>query len=151
VDVSHADRLQQADLRIAPRYDRGVTLARRTLGGTGLTASRLGLGASYGTTATDVERAFDNGINYFYWGALARPAFGRGIARLATKHRDDMVIVMQSSRPVALMKPKLEYELRRLGIDRADFLLLGWRDTEPAERVRDVVGALKDEGKIARR
>jgi len=113
-----------------------------------LSSSRLGLGASYGLTAADVEYAYDRGVRYFYWGALPRPAFGRGLARLVAKHRDDIVIVMQCARPVPVMRPKLDYELRRLGVDCADFILLGWRDTEPSARIRGIVERMKSDGKI---
>ena len=38
-----------------------------TLGHTGLSVGRMGLGAGYGAPAAAFEMAFDRGCNYFYW------------------------------------------------------------------------------------
>ena len=39
----------------------------QTLGRTGLSVGRLGLGAGYGAPAAAFEKAFERGCNYFYW------------------------------------------------------------------------------------
>ena len=39
----------------------------RILGRTGLQVGRMGIAASYGVPAAAVERAFEHGVNYFYW------------------------------------------------------------------------------------
>jgi len=123
--------------------------ATATLGLTGLKDGRIGLGSSYGVTGGDVERAFDHGINYLYWGSMRRPGFGQAIRSLARRHRDQMVVVVQTYSRIGLaMRPSLELALRQLGIDHADVLLLGWWNQKPPERILDAALALREAGKV---
>ena len=73
----------------------GKTFQRATLGRTGLRVGRLGLAASYGVPAAAVERAFEHGVNYFYWGTFRRVGFGEAIRHLAPQ-RHRFVLVIQS-------------------------------------------------------
>jgi aryl-alcohol dehydrogenase-like predicted oxidoreductase len=119
-----------------------------TLGRTGLSVSPLGLGSSMGIGAADVERAFERGINYLYWGTWRRGGFGEGVRNIARAHRSELVTVIQSySRSVALMRPWLERALRRLRIDYTDLLLLGWWNQPPPRAIVDAALALRDQGK----
>ena len=112
-------------------------------------SSRLGLGSSFGIQSPDMEYAFERGINYFYWGSIRRPGFGRAVAGLAPTHRDQMIVVVQSyTRVAALMRRSLEGALRKLKIDYADFLLLGWWNAEPPGRIMDAARRLRDAGKV---
>jgi aryl-alcohol dehydrogenase-like predicted oxidoreductase len=96
-----------------------------TLGRTGLEVGRLGIAASYGVPAAAVERAFERGVNYLYWGTLRRDAFAQAIRNLAPR-RDRMVMVVQSySRVAGLVGWSLERALRKLRLDHADILLFG--------------------------
>ena len=52
------------------------------LGRTGLRVGRLGVAASYGVPASTVERAFDTGVNYFYWGSRRTDVFADALQRL---------------------------------------------------------------------
>jgi aryl-alcohol dehydrogenase-like predicted oxidoreductase len=120
---------------------------KTTLGRTGLVTSKLGLGPG-GLEPADVERAFERGINYLYWGSIRKPAFGQGIASLAAKHRSEMVVVVQSYTRVAwMMRPSLERALRKLRIEYTDLLLLGWWQEPPPARIIDAALALKEAGK----
>ena len=103
-----------------------------TLGRTGLRVGRLGLAASYGVPAAAVERAFERGVNYLYWGSLRRAAFAEAIRNLVP-HRDRMVVVVQSfSRIAALVGWSLEHSLSKLRLDHADILLFGlWNKPLP--------------------
>jgi aryl-alcohol dehydrogenase-like predicted oxidoreductase len=124
------------------------TWATATLGRSGLTTSRLGLGSSFGIGTPDVERAFERGVNYLYWGSVRKPAFGRAIANLAPKHRDRMIVVVQTyTRAAWLMRGSLERALRRLRIEYADFLLLGWWPSPPPARILDAAHSLVERGK----
>ena len=67
-----------------------------TLGRSGLRVSRIGLGASYGVGEADIEWAAERGVNFFYWGAVRRPGFGRGVRAVARRRREDAVIVVQT-------------------------------------------------------
>ena len=119
-----------------------------TLGRTGLSATPLGLGSSFGIRAADVERAFDRGINFFYWGSLRLRDFGKGVSTLAERHRDEIVVVVQSySRFASLMRRSVEGALRRLKIDHADLLLLGLWNAPPSPRILDAARSLVAAGK----
>ncbi|HLK66283.1 MAG TPA: hypothetical protein VKU19_22770 [Bryobacteraceae bacterium] len=97
----------------------------RILGRTGLRVGPLGVAASYGVPAAAVERAFDRGVNYLYWGSMRRAAFGEAIRHLAPQ-RDRLVVVLQSySRVGGLVGWSIERALRSLRLDYADVLLLG--------------------------
>jgi aryl-alcohol dehydrogenase-like predicted oxidoreductase len=117
---------------------------------TGLEVGRIGLGSSFGVEASDLEYAYDHGINYFYWGSIRRPAFGRGIRDLARRHREDMVVALQSYArwPAALMRQRFEAGLRRLGLDYADILILGWHNRRPPQAIIDEAQELRASGRV---
>jgi len=118
-------------------------------GKTDLRVSPIGLGSSYGLAGTDVERAYERGINFFFWGLRRRADFGRGLARLASRDRDGIVIAAQSyTRVASLMGSSLDCVLRSLETDHVDLLGLGWWDDLPPERILDAARALKAKGKV---
>lgn len=111
-------------------------------------ASALGLGSSFGIGGTDLQHAFERGINYFYYGSYRRPAFARGVRELAKTERERMVLVVQSySRVASLVGPSLGSALRALGTDHTDFLLLGWWNDAPPERIMDAARRERDRGR----
>jgi aryl-alcohol dehydrogenase-like predicted oxidoreductase len=121
--------------------------AVRKLGRSGLMAGRLGFGSSYGAPAAAYERAFERGQNYFYWGSARREGMGDAIRNLAPRHRDKMIVVLQSySRSAAFMKWTYTRGLKRLKLDHADVLLLGWYNELPSQRVMDAALSLKERG-----
>ncbi|MGE5647138.1 MAG: aldo/keto reductase [Acidobacteriota bacterium] len=119
---------------------------RTVLGRTGLRVGRLGVSASYGVPTAAIERAFDEGVNYLYWGSRRTSAFAGALRRLSPR-RDAMVLVVQSySRSATLMKWSLERALRTVRFDYADVLLLGlWNKPVPA-RILDAALRLKQRG-----
>jgi hypothetical protein len=70
------------------------------LGRTGLAVGRLGISASYGVPGDALERAFERGVNYIYWGSRRTASFGDGLKRLRPQ-RDKFVLVIQSYTRVA--------------------------------------------------
>jgi aryl-alcohol dehydrogenase-like predicted oxidoreductase len=126
----------------------GTGFAPRTLGRTGLAVGALGISASYGVPAAAVERAFEAGMNYVYWGTLRRAAFADALRALAPK-RDRMVLVLQSYNPFASgIVRSVERGLRRLGFDHADVLLLGMWNRPVPDRIRAACRKLKERGLI---
>ena len=121
-----------------------------TLGRTGLEVSRLGIGAGYGVPAAAVERAFhEYGINYFYWSLSRRRGMLEAIRHLAPNQREKLVIAMQTYDHSGLVLRRThEKGLRKLGIDHADVLILGWFNRYPKPRVLDAALRLREEGKV---
>ena len=117
---------------------------------TDLVVGRIGLGSSFGVGPDDLERAFDHGINYFYWGSIRRPGFAAGIRRLAKRDREKIVVTLQSYArwPAALLRNAVESGLRRLRLDYADVLLLGWYNGRPPQAILDAALDLKHRGRV---
>ena len=123
-------------------------MERRVLGRTGLRVGRLGMSASYGVPAAAVERAFEQGVNYLYWGTFRRGGFGQALRNLKSQ-RDRMVLVLQSySRVAALLSPSVEIALRKVGFEYADALLLGLWGAKPPRRILDACRKLQDRGLV---
>jgi aryl-alcohol dehydrogenase-like predicted oxidoreductase len=119
------------------------------LGSTGLRSSPIGLGSSFGLSAKDVERAFDRGVNFFYWGSLRRAPFGEGLRNCAKKDRAGTIVAIQSyTRFGFFMKYGVDRALRKLALDYADLLILGWWNDVPPRRIVDAALALKEKGKV---
>jgi aryl-alcohol dehydrogenase-like predicted oxidoreductase len=117
---------------------------------TDLVVGRIGLGSSFGVGPDDLERAFDAGINYFYWGSIRRPGFGSGIRRLARRGRERIVVALQSYArwPAALLRANVETGLLRLGLDHADVLVLGWHNQRPPSCILDTALELREKGRV---
>jgi aryl-alcohol dehydrogenase-like predicted oxidoreductase len=123
-------------------------MERRILGRSGLKVGRLGMAASYGVPAAAVERAFERGVNYLYWGSFRRGAFGQALRNLKAQ-RDEMALVLQSySRVAALMAPSVEMALRRIKFEYADVLLLGLWNHKPPPRILAASLKLRERGLI---
>lgn len=122
---------------------------RVTFGPTGLAVSPLGIGSSYGVGARDLERAYDRGVNFLFWGLRRRAGFGDGIRTLAKRNRADLVVAIQSySRVSWLMRPWVERALRGAGVEYVDILTLGWWNDPPPRSIVDAARALQAEGKV---
>jgi aryl-alcohol dehydrogenase-like predicted oxidoreductase len=121
---------------------------RRVLGRTGLEVGRLGISASYGVPGDALERAFERGVNYIYWGSRRLASFGEGLKRLGPQ-RDRFVLVIQSyTRMAGLMAGSLERALRALSFDHADVLLLGMWNKPVPPKILDAARQLKQRGLV---
>ncbi len=116
------------------------------LGKTDLFAGRLGIGASYGAPTDALEAAFEEGCNYFYWGALRNPKMARAIRNIVKKgKRDELIVVIQDfRRSRGGVEKSLLRGLRKLGLDYVDVLLLGWQNNPPNPKVLDTLEKLKE-------
>ncbi len=124
------------------------SLERRTLGRTGLEVGRLGISSSYGVPGDALERAFERGVNYIYWGSRRTASFGEGLKRLRPQ-RDKFVLVIQSyARIAGLVTWSLERALRTLRYDHADVLLLGMWNKPVAPRILDAAREVKRRGLV---
>lgn len=120
----------------------------RALGRTGLQVGRLGISSSYGAPGDALERAFDRGVNYIYWGSRRLASFGEGLKRLRPQ-RDRFVLVIQSyTRVAGLMAWSLERALRALSYDHADVLLLGMWNKPVPPKILDAARQLKQRGLV---
>jgi predicted aldo/keto reductase-like oxidoreductase len=118
------------------------------LGRTGRAVGRLGMAAGYGVPAAAVERGFEQGINYLYWGSLRRDAFAQALRNLSGQ-RDKFVLVVQSySRVAALVGLSLERALRKLHMEYADVLLLGLWNHQLPDKIFDAARQLRARGLI---
>ena len=123
--------------------------AKACLGRSGLRVSRIGIGSSYGIGAAELEEAFERGINYFYWGSLRTSAMAAAVHHLSPRHRDELVVAIQSYVPWPwVLRNSVERALRRLKLDCADILILGKKDEVPSPELFDEVQRLKEGGKI---
>ena len=122
--------------------------AHAVLGRTGLKVGRLGISASYGVPGDALERAFERGVNYIYWGSRRTSSFGEGLKRLGS-HRDKFVLVIQSyTRVAGLMAWSVERALRTLNFDHADVLLLGMWNKPVPPRILDAARRLRQRGLV---
>ncbi len=107
----------------------------RYLGDTGLKVGPLGIAASYGAPAEVFETAFEKGCNFFYLGGgWRRAAMKQAIRNLCRKGlRNRLVVALQSyARFGYLMEWFFRYNLRSMGIEQADVLVLGWHNRRPS-------------------
>jgi aryl-alcohol dehydrogenase-like predicted oxidoreductase len=122
---------------------------QRELGRTGLAVSRLGVASSYGAGAPVFERAFERGVNYFYWGSLRRGGMRDAVRHLARRYRQQLVVVVQSyARWGMWVKRSVHQALRSLRLDYADILLLGLHSQPPARRILDAALQLREQGHV---
>jgi len=120
-----------------------------SLGRTGVKVSRLGIGSAYGVSERACRMAFDEGVNYFFWGSVRTPGMGQAIRDIARSQREDLVVVLECYvRQAAWIPRSVEVGLRNLKIEQADVLLLGWYDRPPSSRILNVVERLKEQGRF---
>lgn len=122
--------------------------ASARLGRTSIEVAPVGLASAYGISGSEVERAFERGIDFFYWGSARTPWFGGALRRLGARHRERMRVVVQSyARWPSQIERSLDGALSDLRFDYADVLLLGWWNLPPRESILDVAADLVRRGK----
>lgn len=121
---------------------------RVTLGRSGLTVGPLGVAGGYGVETAAIRKAIDRGCTYLYHGSRREPGMRSAIRELkAAGRRDELVVVLQSyARWPWLLEVRLARELRALGLDHADVLLLGWYNQAPPDGILERVARLQEKG-----
>ncbi len=118
-------------------------------GRSGLSVSRLAIGSSYGVGGSDLERARERGVNFFFWGLRRTDRFAGGIRSIARTRREELCIAIQTySRSALLVRPSVELALRKLRLDYVDVLTLSWWNDVPPRRMIDAGLALREKGKV---
>ena len=124
-------------------------LDRIEIGQTGLKTGRIGIGSTFDAPRHAIENAFDRGINYLYWGTVRQPDFQLAMAHLAQKHRDQVILTIQSySDDPSTITGEVEEAISTGGVDSYDFLLLGNRMTKPSEAYIEVFEKLRTRGLV---
>ncbi|MCL2825485.1 MAG: aldo/keto reductase [Polyangiaceae bacterium] len=121
---------------------------KTTLGRSGLQVSKLGIGSSFGVSVGACRKAFDAGVNYFFWGSIRTPPMATAIREISLTKREDLVVVIESYSRAFWVKRSLEKALKITGLDYADILLLGWHDKPPCKRLLDAAEDLREKGKF---
>ena len=67
----------------------------RSLGRTGLKVGRLGVACSYGAPTAAYEEAFEQGVNYFYWGSVRKVSMARAIRNIIANGKHIYLICHQ--------------------------------------------------------
>ena len=120
----------------------------RVLGRTGLAVGRMGVSASYGVPTAAVERAYEHGINYLYWGSIRRDAFAQAVRNLRPQRQSFVLVVQSYSRIAGLLSWSLERALRKLGLEYADLLLLGMWNKPVSPAILDAARAVRERGLV---
>jgi len=124
-------------------------LERRNVGRTGMQTSRLGIGSTFDAPARVIEEAFERGINYLYWGSIRQPEFARAMVNLARRHREELILTVQSySHEPESIEGEVEEALRKAGLEHFDFLLLGNRLEVPGDSYIEAFERLRDRGMV---
>ncbi|MGB7759706.1 MAG: aldo/keto reductase [Bryobacteraceae bacterium] len=124
------------------------SFARALLGRTGRQVARLGVAASYGVPGDAVERAFEQGVNYLYWGSMRRDSFAAGLRRLGPRRAEFVLVVQSYMRLASLVGRSLERALRALRFDYTDVLLLGMWNRPVPSRILEAAQRLKARGLV---
>jgi aryl-alcohol dehydrogenase-like predicted oxidoreductase len=125
------------------------TFQKTILGNTGIEVGRLGLAASYGAPAAAFEESFEKGCNYFYWGSGRKKAgMTQAVINLCKKGlRDKLVFSLQTYARSGLLTEAVQMRrLKKLGLDHADILVLGWHNKIPSERLVERALKMREKG-----
>jgi aryl-alcohol dehydrogenase-like predicted oxidoreductase len=119
------------------------------LGASGLRVRRMGIGADAAISCASLEWAFEQGINYFYWGSRRLKGMKEAIQRLAPRWREKMVIALQTYDYTGLfLEHTFLHGLKQLRIEYADVFILGMRNNPITGRILDKALSLKDKGLV---
>ncbi len=124
-----------------------------TLGRTGFKVGRLGISSNYGTPAGALEEAFERGCNYFTYSTfLSRGSreMQKAVRNIVKKGlRDKLVLAVFSYAHLPWLTHRLfPGDLKKLGTDYAEFLILGNYGSSPGKRTLEMIQQLKKDGLV---
>jgi len=123
------------------------------LADTGLKSTRLGLGTAYGIPSDDMLWAFEQGINYWFWGSARRRNVAKAFKKLGKSNRNKIILATAAYAhklipSKLLIKLSVERVLKDLKTDYIDVFQLGWIAKEPSANMCNFLQGLKDSGKV---
>jgi len=129
-----------------------MKLSEKTvLGKTGLKVGRIGVASSFGASSSVFDEAFDRGCNYFTLGTFIKGSSKemiksiRGIIRKGK--RGELVVVLNSyAHSPGLTETFFKSRLKKLGIDYADVLNLGYFMKRPRQSIIDGALRMREKG-----
>jgi predicted aldo/keto reductase-like oxidoreductase len=123
---------------------------RVPFGRTGLMVSRIGLASGYGVPTAAIEKAFhEYGVNFLWVSFLRRGHMLRAMRNLASKHRDNLRIVLAlPTFANFFLQSFVERSLKKLKIEQADLMVLQNLRRPPGQKLVDRVHRLRDSGKV---
>lgn len=118
------------------------------LGRTQLRVGPLGVSGGYGVDARSLRAAFERGVNYWYHGSFRRSGMTEAVREIVQSgQRERLVLALQSySRWGWWTERSLTQGLRKLRVDYADVLLLGWYPEPPAEGYLERIERMREKG-----
>ena len=124
-----------------------------TLGRTGLKVGRLGISSNYGTPSEALEEAFERGCNYFTYGTFisrGKEQMQKAVRNIVKKgFRDKLVLGVFSYAHIPWLTNRFfPKDLLKLGVDYADFLILGSYRSLPDKRTIEMAAEMKEKGLI---
>ena len=122
---------------------------RIEIGNTGLDSARLGIGSTFDASQKVIEGAFDQGINYLYWGTVRQPGFAKAMVSLSKQHRDELILTIQSySKDPRTIEAEVAAAIKEAGVDHYDFLLLGNHSERPSSAFEETFERMRDKGMV---
>jgi len=124
-----------------------------TLGRTGLKVGRLGIASGYKAPAAAIEEAFERGCNYFTWGTVIMgylPGMREALKAIVAKGRRDRLVLaaFTYAHNSFMTERMLRRGLKRVGLDHADVLILGYFSRKPSRRLIDGALRMKEKGLV---
>lgn len=125
-------------------------MQKTILGRTGLEVTRLGIGAGYGLSATDVSYALEKGVNFFFWAPFL-PGYipvSRKLKKILPVYRDKIVFATATyfwNLPNSFERI-LHRHLKWSGTDHIDIFFLGMMRKIPDQRRLEELLKLKEKG-----
>ena len=118
------------------------------LGRTGIKVRRVGFASGYNPPKSALLWAFEQGVNYFWWGAVRRKNMEKAIQEIVNSgRRTELVIAISFFVHLpGHIERIVRDSLRRLSTDYVDFLIFGYFNQFPKENLLAKAEELKKKG-----